>query len=132
MKQLFMIAIAAASLTSCNQTASTDTTTTVDSSATVTTTQTTTAPVAKDGDYMMKDNTVMVMKGGQWVVVTEPTTLPNGTVILANGEVKTNNGTTVTMANGERVNADGVYVDDNGVIVSSSENTAVSPAITLN
>ncbi len=109
MKKFFAIACIAVSLVACkeNETKEEKMEETIISTPT-------TAPMATEGDFMMQDNKVMVMKNGSWVAVTEPMTLPNGTVVMANGEVKNKDGVTITIAEGQRLNNEGVVVEGDG------------------
>ena len=107
MKKLLVVAMVAMSLVACNEAEKTETTTTTESKVV-------TENAAVDGEYMMRDGKVVVMKGGEWIVITEPVTLSNGTVVKANGEVKNADGVTVTLGSGQKVNNSGVVVTANG------------------
>lgn len=110
MKKLLVAAIVAMSIISCNEAEKKETTVVTSTETTTTATET----VASEGEFMMKDNKVMVWKAGEWVIVTEPVTLSNGTVVMPNGEVKNTEGVTFTLTNGERLSTTGVVVKTNG------------------
>ena len=50
---------------------------------------------------MMKNDSMMVMKGGKSMMLMNDTTVSNGTMVMKNGMVKMKDGTTHMMKNGE-------------------------------
>lgn len=94
-----MIAAVAAIFTACNDEKKTETTTGTDTSVSSLTkdamltdslnkaeAEKPMTPAMADGDIMMKDGKVMIMKGGAWVALDKAVTLANGTVVMPNGE----------------------------------------------
>ena len=66
----------------------------------------------KDGSVMMKDNKMMVMKGGNWVPMDKDMTMTNGTKVSTDGTVTMKDGTKKTLANGDCVKPDGMIHKD--------------------
>jgi hypothetical protein len=62
----------------------------------------------KDGCVMMKDNKMMVMKGGKWMAMDKEMTMTNGTKVMTNGTVMMKDGKKMMMKNGECMKPDGM------------------------
>src|SRR5664279_241842 len=56
---------------------------------------------------IMKNGKLLMMKNGQTTQMTTDLTLDNGTVVMANGNVKSKDGTTTTLKEGDYVGMDG-------------------------
>ncbi len=69
-----------------------------------------TDPTVSQPAYMMREQKLVRMENGEWVAVTETVTLPGGTVIMTNGDVKNKDGVTVRLVEGEGVDNDGVVI----------------------
>ena len=61
----------------------------------------------KHEGVIMRDGKLQMMKNGQTTPLTTDLTLDNGTVVMANGTVKTKDGTTTTLKEGDYVGMDG-------------------------
>lgn len=61
----------------------------------------------KEDHVMMKDGKLVQMKDGKTMDFVADMTLPNGTVIMKDGNVKKKDGTTVMLKNGDCVMMDG-------------------------
>lgn len=61
----------------------------------------------KHEGIIMRDGKLLMMKNGQTTQLTTDMTLDNGTVVMANGTVKTKEGTTTTLKEGDYVAMDG-------------------------
>jgi hypothetical protein len=57
--------------------------------------------------YVMKDNKMWQIKAGEKTELTEDVTLANGTIVMANGTVKTTDGQTTMLKNGQYVDLEG-------------------------
>ena len=57
--------------------------------------------------YVMKDSKMWQIKAGEKSELTEDVTLANGTIVMANGTVKSTDGQTTTLKNGQFVDLDG-------------------------
>lgn len=129
MKTIFVIAIAAASFTACNNagTGSTDTDTIItDSSFTdtmpaapVTTDTVTSAYTPVEGDVIYRDNKVYVMKNGTWVEANNDVTLDNGAVVYKTGTVKKDK-QEIKLKEGEMVSKTGNFFDKAGHAFSNA------------
>ena len=60
---------------------------------------------------MMKNDSMMVMKGGKSMMMMHDSTVSHGTVVMKNGMVKMKDGSTHMMKNGE-------YIKDGKVLMS--------------
>lgn len=56
---------------------------------------------------IMKNGKLLMMKNGQTTQLTSDLTLDNGTVVMANGTVKSQDGTITTLKEGDYVGMDG-------------------------
>jgi hypothetical protein len=65
------------------------------------------APRQSHEGVLMKDGKLLMMKNGQTTQLTSDLTLDNGTIVMANGSVKTKDGTTAILKEGDYVGMDG-------------------------
>jgi D-lyxose ketol-isomerase len=56
---------------------------------------------------MMKDGKMWMMKGGKSMEMTQTMTMSNGTMVMADGSVKTKDGKTMMMKDGESMSMSG-------------------------
>ncbi|MEO6682281.1 MAG: DUF6799 domain-containing protein, partial [Ginsengibacter sp.] len=69
----------------------------------------------KKNVYLMKENKMWQVKDGEKSELTEDVTLVNGTIVMANGTVKTTDGQSTTLKNGQYVDLEGnigEWIDD--------------------
>ena len=76
-------------------------------SSTTTTTTTSTSQKKMADCCKMKDGKMWCVKDGKTTAMTQDKTLPNGTVVMANGTVKMKDGTTTTLTDGQSVDMNG-------------------------
>lgn len=112
MKKLFVIGLAAISLTACNDGTDNATVETRDTT-TMTTTNTASAYSAAEGDVTYRNNKVLVMRNGQWVETNEEVRLDNGVVVHRDGRVVKDNRET-RIEDGEVVTRTGNFFDRTG------------------
>lgn len=63
--------------------------------------------VQKKNGYLMKESKMWTLKDGVKSEQTDDVTLANGTIVMANGTVKSTDGQTVTLKNGQFIDLDG-------------------------
>jgi len=63
-------------------------------------------PMPKDA-IMMKDGKMIVMKGGQTMMMEKEMTLGNGTMVMTDGTIKMKNGKTMKMTEGQSMSMSG-------------------------
>ncbi len=120
MKKFIPVAIVAL-LAACNNTSTTKT----DNDTVVTTTTTVPANVTADvytpveGDVIYKNDKVLVMHNGEWVVADEDVTLDNGIVIDKHGKAKKGD-VEITMKDGEVVSKTGNFFDKTGHAIDNA------------
>jgi hypothetical protein len=62
----------------------------------------------KDGEVMMKDGKMMIMKNGKWEAMTATATMSNGTKVMTDGSVMMKDGKKKMLKNGECMMPDGM------------------------
>jgi hypothetical protein len=110
MKKLFVLAVIAATVLSCNS-GNTDTTTTISDTTSNTATATTYTP--SEGDVKYRDGKLLVWRNNEWVVADDDVTLNDGVVVRRNGEVKRGDDV-VVLKDGEVVDRSGRFFDEAG------------------
>jgi len=120
MKKLLIIVVTAAALASCNNDKTTDTAA-KDSVNALTHTDSLAAAVAPastigvaEGDMMMKDGKMLLMKGGQWVDMAETMTTTIGDKVTAAGMLTRKDGTATQLSNGQQIKMSGELLDKEG------------------
>lgn len=117
MKKLVAMALAAFTLTACNNTA--DTTDVTDSTTVTTNTTENQAYAPAEGDVSRRDGKVMVMRNGEWEEVNEDVNLDNGVVVHRDGKV-VRDGEEVELEEGEVVNRTGRFFDRTGQAIENA------------
>jgi predicted small secreted protein len=112
MKKILAMAVAAFTLTACNDGTDNATVETRDTT-TMTTTNNANAYAPSEGDVTYRNNRVLVMRNGEWVESNEDVTLDNGVVVRRNGRAVRNN-QEVEMEDGEVVTRSGNFFDRTG------------------
>jgi predicted small secreted protein len=112
MKKILAMAVAAFTLTACNDGTDNATVETRDTT-TMTTTNTANAYAPSEGDVTYRNNRVLVMRNGEWVETNEDVTLDNGVLVRRNGRAVRNN-QEVEMEDGEVVTRSGNFFDRTG------------------
>ncbi len=113
MKKLMLIAIAAATFTACNDSATTTETTTVETDTMGSSPAMTSNYTPGEGDVMYREEKVMEYRNGVWVETTTKVTLEDGAVVSKNGVV-TKDGKEVKLEEGEAVSKTGRFFDRAG------------------
>ncbi|MEO6905811.1 MAG: DUF6799 domain-containing protein [Ginsengibacter sp.] len=115
MKKLIAIIIIASFIGGCNS-GSSDTKTTKDSSMNMTSTDTMStsmSPMA-EGTVGMRVGKMMVMRSGEWKIMSQPVTCSDGCKVMPNGEVIMKNGDKMMLKESETVDKDGHMMDASG------------------
>lgn len=119
MKKLIAIVIIAIFIGGCNS-GSSDTQTTKDSSMNMTPTDTSMdsmstsmSPLA-EGTVGMRAGKMMVMKSGEWKIMSQPVTCSDGCKVMPSGQVIMKNGDKMMLKENETVDKDGHMMDASG------------------
>jgi uncharacterized cupredoxin-like copper-binding protein len=121
MNKFLTILALAASVTACNNEASTDTKAADTPAAKTEVTQTpeTTTPAVKDSVMQFKDGKVMIMAGGSWAALSATVTTTNGRKVSPNGEVSKGK-VTRKMEEGMMIDKDGQMMDKDGKMMDNT------------
>ncbi len=129
MKKMFLIAAVGCTFAACSDekkaepamSAPTDTTSDMAAEALrnekIAETATMTMP-AEEGDMMMKEGKMMIMKAGAWVAMDKDITLANGSKVMLNGDVKMKDHT-MKMSEGGMIKTNGDLMDKDGKMLMS-------------
>jgi hypothetical protein len=126
MKKILVFALAAASLTACNDQKNNNTATNSDTTVTTTTTadvsgNTSTAStyVPADGDVMYRDGKLMVWRNNAYVLADTDITQDSGIVVRRNGEV-IREGRVVKLEEGQAVSKTGRFFNKAGEAIGDA------------
>ena len=134
MKKLLMIAAVAFAFTACTDEKKTETTVVTDTSSnalmndamltdSIAAVQNVTA--MGNGDIMMKDGKILIMKAGSWVEMKETTTTANGAKVMTNGTVITKEGNKIQLTEGGMIHNNGTVMDNSGKTIGQKVDAAL-------